>query len=96
MKTVHHQQGKEGLIRVVEITNHWIPQKTEVKRKQSMPNFPKKRRCAYQEVRNVRFSENLACFVFLLPPFWDSPFCPITNELKVFIAMKVNIEKFLS
>ena len=26
--------------------------------------------CAYQGgVRNVRFSENLACFVFLLPPF---------------------------
>ena len=28
-------------------------------------------------VRNVRFSENLACFAFLLPPFWDSPFCLI-------------------
>ena len=29
---------------------------------------------------NVRFSENLACFVFkhLL---WDSPFCLVTNEL---------------
>ena len=25
--------------------------------------------CAYQGVRNVRFSENLACFVFLIPPF---------------------------
>ena len=24
---------------------------------------------AYQEVKNVRFSENLACLVFLLPPF---------------------------
>ena len=24
--------------------------------------------CAYQGVRNVRFSENLVCFVFLLPP----------------------------
>ena len=24
---------------------------------------------AYQEVRNVRFSKNLACFGFLLPPF---------------------------
>ena len=25
------------------------------------------------------FSENLMCFVFLLPAFWDSPFCLITN-----------------
>ena len=27
------------------------------------------RTCAYQGVRNVRFSENLACFVFLKHPF---------------------------
>ena len=27
------------------------------------------------------FSENLACFVFLLPPFSDWPFCLITDEL---------------
>ena len=26
----------------------------------------------YQGVRNVRFSESLACFVFLTHPFWDS------------------------
>ena len=26
------------------------------------------------------FLENLACFVFLLPPFWDSRFCLITVE----------------
>ena len=32
--------------------------------------------CAYQDVRNVRFSENLACFVFLKHSFWDPPFCP--------------------
>ena len=30
-------------------------------------------------IRNVRFSENLACFVFLKHPFWDSPFCLITD-----------------
>ena len=28
-----------------------------------------KRTCAYQGVRNVRFSENLSCFVFLKHPF---------------------------
>ena len=26
------------------------------------------------------FSENLTCFVFLKHPFWDSPFCLITND----------------
>ena len=41
------------------------------------------RTCAYQGVKNVRFSENLARFVFLLPPFWDSSFCHITDELIV-------------
>ena len=38
------------------------------------------RTCAYQGVRNVRFSENLACFVFLKHPFWDSSFCLITED----------------
>ena len=41
----------------------------------------RRRTCAYQGVRNVRFSENLACFVFLKHPFRDSPFCLITDEL---------------
>ena len=30
---------------------------------------------AFQGVRNVCFSENLACFVFFKHPFLDSPFC---------------------
>ena len=30
---------------------------------------------------HVRFLENFACFVFLLPSFWDSLFCLITDEL---------------
>ena len=34
-----------------------------------------------KEVRNARFEENLTCFVFLLHPFGDSPFCFITDEL---------------
>ena len=39
------------------------------------------RTCAYQGVRNVHLSENWACFVFLKHPFWDSPFCLITDFL---------------
>ena len=39
------------------------------------------RTCAYQGVRNVCFSENLACFVFLKHPFWDSHVCLITDNL---------------
>ena len=37
------------------------------------------RTCAYQRVRNIRFSENLACFVFLKHPFSDSPISLITD-----------------
>ena len=37
--------------------------------------------CAYQGIRDVRFSENLSCFVFLKHPFWDSPFCLIRLDL---------------
>ena len=41
------------------------------------------RTCAYQGVRNVSFSENLACFVFLKHPFWNSPFCLIADVVKI-------------
>ena len=67
--------------------------KTGVSRKQSTPNFLKNehflpsdstRTCAYQGVRNVCFSENLPCFVFLKHPFWDSPFCRITDVFAFF------------
>ena len=30
---------------------------------------------AYPKVRDVRFLENVACLVFLLPSFYDLPFC---------------------
>ena len=39
------------------------------------------RTCACQGVRNIRFSENLTCFVFLKQAFWNSPFCLITDDL---------------
>ena len=42
------------------------------------------RTCVYQWVKNIRFSENLTSFVFSKHLFWDSPFCLITNELKVY------------
>ena len=40
------------------------------------------RTCAYQGVRNVRFSENFACFYFLKHSFWDSPFCHFLEEIQ--------------
>ena len=40
-----------------------------------------KRKCAYQGVKNVRFLENLVCFIFLRYLFWNLPFCLIANEL---------------
>ena len=39
------------------------------------------RTSAYQGVRNVRFSQNLAWFVFLKHLFWNSSFCLITDKL---------------
>ena len=52
-------------------------------------------RCAYQGIRNVRFSRNLGCFFFLKHPFWDSPFCLITDEIiGVLIEMKMCISKY--
>ena len=38
--------------------------------------------CAYQWVRNVRFSENLMCFVFLKHLFWDSPFALLPTKYR--------------
>ena len=37
---------------------------------------------AYQNIRNVRFSGYLVFFAFLLPPFWDSLVCLITDDGK--------------
>ena len=39
------------------------------------------RMCAYQRVRNICFSENLACFVYSKHLVWYSPFRLITDEL---------------
>ena len=39
------------------------------------------RMSAYQGVINVRFSENLACFVFLKHSFWESAFYHITDDI---------------
>ena len=70
----------------------------EVTRKQSTPKVPKAKlsyhqihTCtwAYQGVRNVGFSENLMCFVFLLPSSWVSSFCLITDELWSWIWWKI-------
>ena len=47
------------------------------------------RTCVYQGVRNVYFSENLACFVFLKHPFWDSLFCLTTDEICLYFAWKL-------
>ena len=37
----------------------------------------------YQGVKNIRFLENMTCFVFLKHPFWDLPFCYITDEVRL-------------
>ena len=67
--------------------------KMGLSRKQSTSNFAKSE-CflppdthtymCVSGARNVRFSENLACFVFLKHPFRDSLFCLITVEVSLF------------
>ena len=39
-----------------------------------------------QEVKNVCFLENLVCFVFFKPLFWDLPFSLIINCFHVFLS----------
>ena len=36
-------------------------------------------------LRNVRFMEHWTCFVFRKHPFWDSPFCLITDNTRVYV-----------
>ena len=43
-----------------------------------------------QGVRNIRFSGNLACFVFLKQSFWDSPFRRITNGVQFYTSNVLN------
>ena len=52
------------------------------------PWYAHVRTCAYEDVRNVRFSKNLARFLFLKHPFWDSRFCLTTGEVKIVKILK--------
>ena len=44
--------------------------------------------CAYQGVKNVRFSEKLACIFFLETPVLRSPFCLLTDKFLFFTGTK--------
>ena len=46
----------------------------------------RKTNISYPLIRTRKISENLAYFVFLKHPFWDSPFCLITDEF-VFVEI---------
>ena len=54
------------------------------------------RTCAYQGVRNVCFSKNLASFVFLKHPFWDSSFglLPTSESICGYNTGKTTWNKF--
>ena len=53
--------------------------------------YNKAHTCASSGVRNVRFSENLTCFVFMKHPFWDSLFCLITDDFSVVFIQKMSV-----
>ena len=74
-------------------------------KKTNHAKFSKKTNISYPLIRtHVRFSENLAGFVFLKHPFWNSPFCLITDEIdqnnfkvlkkdcQIFIKETINIQ----
>ena len=70
--------------------------------KQSTPNFPKNEHflpldthVRFRGLRNVRSSENLACFVFLKHPFWNSPFCLITDEIQFSLEKRLEKRKWI-
>ena len=56
-------------------------------KKSKHPKFLEKRTFTpwYTHVINICFSENLACFTFLLPPFRDSPFCRFLTSCYLFL-----------
>ena len=56
----------------------------------SPPPLTRTRTCSYEVVRNVCFSENLTCFVFLKYQFWDLLFCLITDDLQLRITVCSN------
>ena len=78
----------EGLIncKILVFKSSVIRQKGETQtddsRKQSTPNFPKNEHFLPPDTHDVRFSEQLACFVFLKHLFWDSPFSLITDVFR--------------
>ena len=47
------------------------------------PTPPLIRTSTYKGLRNVRFLENLTCFAFPLPPFWDLSFYLATDDFTV-------------
>ena len=42
------------------------------------------------------FRKNLVCFVFLLPPFWNWPYCIITDDLEDLLNLKIDFRLFLN
>ena len=75
--------------------------KTGVSRKQSTSNFPKKRTFLtpwYVNVRkNVRFSENMVCFVFLKHRFAIRPFALLPTNRTVVLGWSFhNLRRFFN
>ena len=60
---------------------NWISSVMRQKAESQNECFKKTKHAKFSEKRIFRFSENLACFVFFKHPFWDAPFCPITDIL---------------
>ena len=59
----------------------WKPSTSIGTQQANKPTVSKRTYVCVSGVRNVCFPENVAYFVFSKHPFWDSPFCLITDEI---------------
>ena len=80
-KRVFRENKARQIFRKTNISYLVIQNKARQILRKTNTSYPLIRTCTYHRVKNVRFSENLACFVFLKHPFWDWPFCHITDDL---------------
>ena len=62
---------------------HTYESQNVVNNKTKHAKFSGKMNIYYPLIKNVQCSENLGCFVFLLPLSWDVPFYLITDDLLI-------------
>ena len=86
-----------AILQIDRISKLVLKKKTKKQRNKALQIFREKTNIllhpdTHTHVRNVRFSENLVCFVFMQHPFCDSPFCLIIDKFSVEHLRKVSFK----